>query len=215
MKPLLLVLLALLLQLPAAGPPAVRVTFSPLTQAAYLAAAKAAVVTKPALTFPLKKVRDRIVIPTSRGAKVFQDKGVGTDNDDQVQFAYKGYSPQFKCHLLLGNYWEHTQSLLVPASGEKRLALYGEPVFSPDMQSFVSMASGIEYGVYPNEIRLFRFERGRWRQVWKLEPAIEPATWEPDEMHWLSNSTLVLKKKMWTGKNPGTTYTYAKLTIQP
>ena len=45
MKLLLLWLLPLLGYFPTAGPPAVRVTFSPLTKAAYLAAAKAAVVT--------------------------------------------------------------------------------------------------------------------------------------------------------------------------
>ena len=213
MKLVLLLLLALVLQRPAAGPPVVRVALSPLTGAAYRAAAKAAVVTRPALTFPLKKARGRIVVPTSKGAKVFRDKGVGTDNDDQAQFEYVGYWPQFKCHLLLGHYWEHSLSLLVPASGEKQLALYGPPAFSPNGQSFVSIASGIEYGVYPNEVRLFRFENGRWRQVWQLEPSVEPATWEPAEIHWLTNSTLLLKKKTWTGPNPGTTFTYAKLTI--
>ena len=46
-KLLLLVLPALLLKLLAAGPPAVRVTLRPLTQA-YLAAVSAAMMTKPA-----------------------------------------------------------------------------------------------------------------------------------------------------------------------
>ena len=214
MKPLLLLLLTLLLQLPAARPPAVRVTSSPLTKAAYLAAAKAAVVTKPTLTFPVKKQKGRIVVPTSKGPKVFQDKGVGTDDDDQQEFEYTGYLPLFKYHLLMGHFWERTQSLLVPANGEEHVELYGKPSFSPDFKNFVSIASGIEYSVYPNEIRLFRFKNGRWRRVWKLEPSVEPATWEPETIHWLSNTTLLLKKKMWTGKNPGTTFTYAKLTIQ-
>ena len=48
-----------------------------------------------------------------------------------------------------------------------------------------------------------------------LEPSVEPPTWEPEEINWLSNSTLLLKKRMWTGQNPGSTFTYAKLTIQP
>ena len=51
-------------------------------------------------------------------------------------------------------------------------------------------------------------------QVWKLEPSVEPMSWEPDEIRWLSSLTLLLKKKMWTGKNPAATFTYAKLTIQ-
>ena len=76
MKLLLLWLLPLLGYFPTAGPPAVRVTFSPLTKAAYLAAVKAAVVTRPNVTFPLKKVRGRIVIPTAKGRVVFKDNEV-------------------------------------------------------------------------------------------------------------------------------------------
>ena len=95
------------------------------------------------------------------------------------------------------------------------LEFYETPLFSPDLKSFVIASPGIEYAVYPDEIQLFRFENGRWRQVWKLEPSVEPMSWEPDKIRWLSNLTLLLEKKMWTGQNPGTTFTYAKLTIQP
>ena len=93
MKLLLLWLLPLLGYFPAAGPPAVRVNFSPLTKAAYLAAVKAAAVTKPAMTFPLKKVRGRLVIPTTKGPKVLQDKAVGTDDTEQAEYIYQGYLP--------------------------------------------------------------------------------------------------------------------------
>lgn len=212
MKPVLLLLLALLLKLPVAGPPSVRVTSSPLTKAAYLAVAKAAIVTKPVMTFPLKKVRGRIVIPTAKGPKVFQDKGVGTDNDDQVEFDYRGYAAGLKLHMVEGRYWEAFQCHLVGANGQE-VALPGPPDYSPDMQWFVVASSGIEVSYLPNSIQLYQLENGHWRQVWKLEPSVEPMSWEPDEIHWLSTSTLLLRKKMWTGKNPGTTYQYAKLTI--
>ena len=212
MKPLLLVLLALLLKLPPAGPPAPRVTLSPLTKAAYLEARKGIVTTKPSMTFPLKKARGRIVIPTSKGPKVFQDKGVGTDDDDQAEYVYKGYLSQFGYHVIEAHLWERTQWFLLDKQG-KQLEFYDAPAYSPDMRHFVVASSGIEYSVYPNEVQVFQYDNGRWRQIWKLEPSVEPATWEPDEMQWLSNSTLLLKKKMWTGKNPGTTFTYSKLLV--
>lgn len=213
MRPLLLLLLALLLKLPVAGPPVVRVTFSPMTKAAYLAAKKAAVVTKPTVTFPLKKARGRIVISTTKGPKVFQDKGVDADDDDQMQFEYAGYLPQFGYHVVVGHFWERTNWLLL-GPDKVPLELYDSPHYSPDLKHFVVISAGIEFEVYPNEIRLFRFVNGRWRQVWKLEPSVEPVTWAPDEILWLSNSTLLLKKKMYTGKTPGSTFTYAKLEIK-
>ncbi|MFD2721748.1 hypothetical protein ACFST9_23735 [Hymenobacter monticola] len=210
---MLLLLLTLLLKIPAAAPPAARVTFSPLTKAAYEQAKKTAIVTKPTLTFPVKKARGRIVIPTSKGPRIFQDKGVGTDNDDQAQYEYQGYAASLKMHLVDGRYWEGGEWLLVSDTGQQ-LALPSPPEYSPDTRSFVAFSAGIEVSFMLNVIQLYRLENGRWRQVWKLEPSVEPATWEPAEIHWLSNSTLLLKKRMWTGKNSGNTFTYAKLSLQ-
>lgn len=213
MKPVLLWLFALLLKLPAAGPPAGRVTLTPCTKGAYDEAKKTAITTKPTLTFPLKKQQGRVVIPTAKGPKVFQDKGVGTDNDDQVEFKYLGYAAELKYHLVTGTYWEGFLCHLVGDNGQQ-LELADTPDFSPNKRRFVVWSAGIEVSYMANVIQVYELESGRWWQVWKLEPSVEPATWEPEELHWLSNSTLLLKKKMWTGKNPGTTFTYAKLTIQ-
>ncbi len=185
-----------------------RVTFSPLTKTAYLAAKKGCVVTKPRVAFPLKKQGGRVVIPTAKGKKTYQDKGQGTDNDDQAQFKYEGYTPQFGYHIITAHLWERTQTYLIDKNG-KQLEFYNDPQYAPDMKSFVVASSGLEYSVYPNVIRLFRFENRAWQEVWTLEPTI----WEPDDICWTSPTTLLLSKKMWTGKSPGNTFTYAKLTI--
>lgn len=211
MKPLLLLLLTLLLKLPAAAPP-VRVTFSPLTKAAYVAAKSGVVITKPTVTFPLKKVRGRIVIPAAKGSVVFKDNDADEENPDWEKFTYQGYLPQFECHLILHNHYEWSRYLIIDKSG-RQTETSDRAVYSPDLKSFVAMSQGVESAMYSNSIELFRFTNGHWRQVWKIEPSVEPATWEPAEIHWLSNSALLLKKKMWTGKNPGSTFTYAKLEI--
>ena len=213
MKPTLLLLLGLLVKTPATAPAPVRVTFSPLTKAAYLEARKLTVATKPVLSFQVKKIRGRLVVPTAAGPKVFQDKGVGTDNDDQVQYEYLGYAAALKYHLVVSHYWEGYECQLVGDNGQQ-LALPDEPTFSPDLHSLVVYSAGIEVSYMQNTTQVYRLENGRWREVWKLEPTVDPATWEPQEVRWLSNSTLLLKKRMWTGKSPGATYTYAKLTIQ-
>jgi hypothetical protein len=214
MKPVLLLLLALLLKLPTGGPPKVRVTFNSLTKAVYLAAKKTAVATKPETTFPLKKAHGKIVVPLLTGNKTFRDKLIGTDDTEQAQFEYLGYLPQFSSHLILGHFWERTQWLIVPKVGQQ-LELYNEPNYSPDLKYFVVISAGVEDAVYPNSIQLFQLKNSKWREVWKLEPPTdESATWEPNEVHWISNNVLILKKRMWTGKNPGNIYTYTKLTIK-
>jgi hypothetical protein len=216
MRPLLLLLLTLLLKLPAAGPPAVRVAFSPLTKAAYLAAAKGAVVIKPAMTFPLKQQRGRIVIPTAKGPKVFQDITLDMSFDNQVRYDYLGYIEYLKYHVVEdhfdGGYWGRHSFHLVGVNGQD-LVLPAIFRYSPNMHQLVAATDGKDVGHYSQSIQHYRLGNNGWRQVWKIEFAEEAANWATDEIHWLSNSTLLLKKKMWTGKTPGSTYTYAKLEI--
>ena len=213
MKPVLLLLLTLLLKLPPGGLPTAKVTFSPFTKAAYLAAKKMVVETKPQVTYPVKKQSGRITIPTAKGNQAFRDNSIDEENPDWEKFTYRGYLPQFECHLIEHNHYEWSRYILVDKSGAKT-AVSNLPVYSPDLKSFVAISGGVESAMYPNSIQLFRFENHHWREVWKLEPSVEPMTWEPNDIHWLSNTVLILEKKMWTGKNPGTTYTYAKLTIK-
>ena len=108
-------------------------------------------------------------------------------------------------------YYETTQWLLIDTSGQQ-LDLWGEPLFSPDLRHIAATCMGIEYGGgQPNILQLLELHNGVLRQVWELEPK----TWEPYRIKWLSPTTLLLSKEMWTGQNPGSTFTYAKLTIQP
>lgn len=214
----MLLLFALLLRIPATGPATVHVTFSPLTKAAYLVAKKSQVITKPKVTFPLKKQNRQLVIPTSKGPKVFTDividdaaikKDIG--ETESTIYDYLGYLPDFRCHLINVHYYETSAYLLIDAAG-KQITLWGEPLFAPDMQHIVATCQGIEYsGGQPNSLQLLEMRNGALREVWSLKPQ----TWEPYRIGWASSNTLLLSKEMWTEKSQGTTYTYAKLTITP
>ena len=193
----------------ATGPVPVRVTFSPLTKAAYLAAKKTAVLAKPATTFPLKKVRGRIVIPTAKGRVIFKDNDVSEENLEWEKYAYRGYSSQLECHLIEHSHYERIGSILLDKYGGQ-IETYDMPIYSPDFKKFATISAGLEDTIYSNSIRFFRRENHHWNQIWELEQA----TWEPVEIQWLSTSTLLLKKRMWAGKNPGSTYTYSRLSIQ-
>ena len=217
MKLLLLLLLPLISYFPASKPAPVRVTFSPLTKAAYLAAKKACVSTKPQFIFPLKKQKGRIVIPTTKRLKVFKDVVIdetsvaqGRGEAESTIHHYLGYLTDFRCHLLKVDYYETSEYLLIDATGTQ-LTLSGEPLFAPDMRHIVATCMGIEYGGgQPNILQLLELRDGSVRQVWFLEPKI----WEPYRICWTSVNTLLLSKTMWTAKSQGTAYTYAKLQIQ-
>jgi hypothetical protein len=211
-----LLLLPLLFGARPSTPPAVRVRFSPLTKAAYLQAGKGCVKTKPRITFPLKKVHGRIVIPTAKGREVFTDITIddaaiakGHGEDESTTYTYLGYLKDFHSHLIQAQLYEITEWLLIDDNG-KHFELWGEPLFSPDMKHIASSCTGIEYGGgQPNIIQLLGLQNGALREVWSLEPK----TWEPYGLCWTSNNSLTLSRAMWTGKNIGNTFTYSRMTI--
>lgn len=216
MKALLLLLPLLDIASPP-KPPAVRVTFSSLTKAAYEQAGKTVIETKPRVTFPLHKQRGRLIIPTAKGQKVFTDIVIddaaikrGHSEDEMTIHTYRGFLPDFHCHLIEVQLYEISQWLLISDAGQQ-VVLWGKPLFSPDGKHIIATCMGIEYGGgQPNSLELLARQSGAWRTVWHLEPT----AWEPYQVGWISPATLLLSKEMWTGKNPGTTFTYARLTIQ-
>ena len=116
MKPGFLLWLPLLVGAQTSGPPAAQVTFSPLTKTAYLQAKKGCVETKPRITFPLRKQHGRIMVPTVKGQKVFQDVVIdeaaiakGHGEDESTTYTYLGYLSGFHCHLIQAQFYETTQ----------------------------------------------------------------------------------------------------------
>ncbi len=205
MKWTLLLLLGLLLAAAGPAPPAGRVTLTPLSKAAYLAARKNCSTAKPRVTFPLRKQHGRLVIPTAKGPRIFTDSQLTEDNPDWEKFTYEGYLPQAECHLILHNHYEWSRVILLTKSGQQ-LVLQDDPVFSPGFAHFVGISGGLEYGANENYIRLYELKNHGWKPVWHLTPK----TWEPADIYWASDSTLLLQKRQW----PSERRTYARLTVK-
>ncbi len=193
-----------------------RVTFSLLAKAVYLAVKKGCVETKLRVTFPLKKQRGRIIIPTVKGQKILADIIVdeafinqGHSEAEMTEYIYLEYLTAFQAHLIQVQFYEMTQWLLIDASG-RQIELWGELVFAPDMKHIAASCMGIKYGGgQPNIIQLLELKNGVLSTAWSLEPK----TWGPYRICWSCSNSLLLSKKMWTEKNSGNTSTYSKLTI--
>lgn len=209
MKTLILLLLPLLGLASPPKPPAVRVVFSPLTRAAYVAASKHLVDIKPRATFPLKKQRGRIVIPTAKGQRVFRDGWIEKERDDDTRYSYVGYWPSLHWHLVEGYHYSEIYNLNIIAQSGQWLKLDDSPSFSPDTSQFV-VASGSLDGIGSPLIQLFKLKNGAWRESWKREPT----TWQVEQLEWLTATTLLLKEKHWNEDFSKSWFTYARLTIQ-
>jgi hypothetical protein len=212
MKPLLLLLLTLLLKLPAAGPPTVKLTRCSVQEYQQAKAAKAvALPLKP--TFPLKKRRGVLVIPTANGRKVFRDVRVADDETADATYQYLGYFEKLRLHLLQIQLWESSEYELIDANG-KITELWSPPTYSPQQEYLVAVSGSLEYEMMPNGMQLFLCGPAGLQKVWELAPT----TWAPVEADtfWSSDKTIFIKQKRYpshdVSKRPY--FTYAKLTIQ-
>ena len=212
--PGLLLLLGLLAS--AAGPaPVVRITFSALTDAAYMATPRRKVAAKPRVTFPLSKQHGRIAIPTAKGPRIFRDVVVDAQSEysesQAITYKYLGYFPAQHCHLVHVSYYEIEKWVLLSDAGE-RVDLWGQPIFAPDGHYLAATCEGLEYGGgQPNLVQLVALRDGLLREVWRLRPK----NWEPSDSYWISATSLIVEKQTWNEKSKDETYSYAKLTIQP
>ena len=128
---------------------------------------KGCVETKLRVTFPLKKQRGRIIIPTVKGQKILVDVIVdeafinqGHSEAEMTEYIYLRYLTAFQAHLIQVQFYETTQWLLIDASG-RQIELWGEPVFAPDMKHIAASCMGIKYGGgQPDIIQLLELKNG-------------------------------------------------------
>jgi hypothetical protein len=188
--------------------PTVRVTFSPLTKAAYLQAIKGCVETKPRVTSPLKKVHGRIIVPSAKGQRIFQDGWIDREQEEDTRYKYLGYWPSLGWHLVEGYHYSEVYRLNAVALNGQWLKLEDFPEIAPDTSQFV-IDSGALDGIGAPTIQLFQSNKGIWQEKWR----IEPKTWQVKQLKWLTPNTLLLQKEHWNRDFSKSWYTYAQLTI--
>lgn len=148
-------------------------------------------------------------MPTATGRQVFRDALVEEDNPDWEKYTYLGYNAQGSYHFILRNHYEWSSYILLQQNG-RRLDIPSEPIFSPDTSAFVVASASLEYEMMPNSLQFFRRDKEGWRQVAKVEPKM----WEPAQVDWLTDTTLLLKQKRSSKDLVHTWFTYAELTIR-
>lgn len=190
-------------------PLAVYVAISPLTKTAYLQALKGKISTTSRVTFPLKKQHNRLVIPSAKGAHVFRDGWFDGEREEDTRYKYLGYWPALRWHLVEGYHFSEVYRLNALTQSGQWLKLEDSPLISPDTSQFV-VTSGALDGIGTPTIQLFRFHKGTWQQVWK----IESQSWQVEQLDWVATNALLLQQKHWNKTFSWSWYTYARLTIQ-
>ncbi|WP_022826259.1 hypothetical protein [Hymenobacter norwichensis] len=188
---LILLVTGLLLSaaLPAEEPP---FHLTSLTQQAFLQQARQAPSAPLRLHKGLTKQHGILQIPLrNRHHKILADKHLNTDEDDQVRYTYRGYLLDFKQHLVLAEYYETGEWLLISEQGNT-LVLWSEPLSSPDRTKLVTYAGNLEYDMMPTGIQLFQVVQGRLVLQWEHKET----RWNPQRLFWQTNQQLCLQAEM-------------------
>jgi hypothetical protein len=219
MKYSCLPLLVLLSSAAGPKPPAVRVTISPLTKAAFEQARRRAstlgkLLLGEAPIFTVHKQKGRLVIPTEAGSKLFKDKVFPKNEVDDITYEYLGFFPKHKVHLIQVAYYESSEVLLVEKNGNI-VRLVSEPLYSPSQQRLLAASRGIVYAMMPNSLQLVEKVAGRLQIVWE----ITPKKWEPVDLFWTSDSVACLKQELVNSATEEpyepARFTYARLLVRP
>lgn len=165
---------------------------TPLTQQAFLQQARQAPSAPLRLRKGLTKQHGVLRIPLRNGRqKILADKHLNTDEDDQVRYTYRGYLLDFKQHLVLAEYYETGEWLLVSEEGNT-LVLWSEPLSSPDRTKLVTYAGNLDYDMMPTGLQLFQLVQGRLVRQWEHKET----RWNPQRLFWQTNQQLCLQAEM-------------------
>jgi len=188
---LILLVAGLLLSaaVPAKDPP---FRLTALTQQTFLQQAQQAPFSPLRLRKGLLKQHGVLRIPLRNGRqKVLADKHLNTDEDDQVRYTYRGYLLDFKQHLVLAEYYEAGEWLLISEEG-KTLVLWSEPLSSPDRTRLVTYAGNLEYDIMPTGLQLFQVVQGQLVLQWEHKET----KWNPQRLFWQTNNQLCLQAEI-------------------
>lgn len=110
---------------------------------------------------------------------------------DELEFAFKNYFADFGYYLFETYIYEGSGFRLVNDSTGADTYIIGEPYFSPNGQSVISINEDLEAGFSANGLELFLNNKDRLQNLGFFEPEL----WGPTNVKWIDNETFILKNK--------------------
>jgi len=120
---------------------------------------------------------------------VLKDKGEQTDNIDKKVYHLKGLLLE-RFYVVLANYYETGEYLLIDKKNGNCIALWGEPYVSPDGSHIVSFSGSLDYDMEPNGIQLYDIEADKIKLNWEFKIT----DWQPEAIAWKGNRTIMVLK---------------------
>jgi hypothetical protein len=157
----------------------------------------------------VQRVRDSLVISFANGSKkVYADEPFTEMIDDFVQYTYYGKLKDIGYHVLFVGAYESFSYLLVNEKNGKETYMCGIPVVSPNKKYLAATCYDLDAGFVFNGVQMYDAGSDSLVPVWKRELS----KWGADEMAWMDDHSLVIKKRQYDTARQNLVSSFIKLS---
>jgi len=156
------------------------------------------------LSFDDGKTKDMQNVQIEPGKLVFTTKSGKTETlssdtamnmETYTVYSYAGNLESISQWQVDVSIHEGFYCVLVDQQDGTKTELWGRPIVAPDGKHFIAPSFDIEAGFVVNGFQVFTMDDGKPRLLWKRELV----SWGPEEMRWLDENTVVIKKTSMAG----------------
>jgi hypothetical protein len=124
---------------------------------------------------------------------VLKDSLSYSDDVNQVTYKYVGFLKDIEYYIIIAQYYETGEYLLVDYKTGIKNKIWGLPKLSPDKKRIVAASNAIGYDIMPNGIQMWGIQKnGKLKLEWEYKQN----QWAPDNVEWASNNTIYVNKKI-------------------
>ncbi len=141
---------------------------------------------------PIIKFKNELVLPLiNKKNLVLKDSNFNIDRSDQVTYTYKGFYKEIGFYLVIAQYYETGEYLLINNLTGAITKVWGKLKISPNLKQFVCYSSFLEYNLMPTGIQMWEILPNRELKL-NWEYSIE--NWEPIDIFWTTNKYFYVTK---------------------
>ncbi|MCX8472289.1 MAG: hypothetical protein ORN85_01435 [Sediminibacterium sp.] len=133
----------------------------------------------------IKKNKDKLVLNLTENIKVvLRDSLSNSDNTEQVTYNYIGHFKEVGLYVIIVQYYESVEFLLINDKTGVKTKIWGEPKLSSDNKHIVCSSNAIGYDIMPNGIQMWLIEKDNLILEW----VYKQEQWGVDGIIWVKEN---------------------------
>jgi hypothetical protein len=143
---------------------------------------------------PVKKDKSELILRLEGNKKiVLKDSLSKSDNIDQVTYTYVGFFKTIGFYVVIAQYYETGEYLLINYKTGAMTKVWGLPKLSPNQKRFVCFSDAVGYDIMPNGVQMWEiYPNGELNLEWEYSQE----TWAPKNIIWANDKSIYVVKSI-------------------